>query len=374
MENIDQIFMQLALKQARKGAGFVAPNPMVGAVLVDRNNKVVALGHHEKFGEAHAEVNAFKNIDDASGMTLYCTLEPCCHTGKKTPPCTLMLIKKKPKRIVVGCLDPNPKVSGKGIEQLRMAGIEVTVGVLERECRELIKTFTHYTEHFAPFVHLKIAQTLDGKLATNSGDSKWISDEAARTWVHDLRGEYGAVMIGTGTMRTDNPSLNTRLSETDYPHPRRIIIGNLREEDKDLNVFSDGHADRTWVFTSDKTDFWLLCDLEERGVKVTYAPEENGLIDLCYVLRVMASGGITAVLVEGGSKLGGSFLSQNLVQQLSLVIAPKILGPGTASLDLPSTNQMKNAFEFDDTQTEMINDQILFHAFPKGETNVYRTH
>ena len=228
MTEIGKTFMREALSLARRGLGTTSPNPMVGAVVV-RAGEIIGRGFHQKAGEPHAEPNAINDceINDLSECELYVTLEPCCHTNKRTPPCTSLIIEKGIRKVHVATLDPNPSVSGKGVEVLESVGVQVSVGLLEKEAAALNEVFNKTILSNLPYVHLKLAQTLDGKLATLSGDSKWITDESARTRVHELRLKYDAVMVGRNTLNNDDPSLDIRMGiDAKDKVPFRIILGN----------------------------------------------------------------------------------------------------------------------------------------------------
>ncbi|MDH5581366.1 MAG: bifunctional diaminohydroxyphosphoribosylaminopyrimidine deaminase/5-amino-6-(5-phosphoribosylamino)uracil reductase RibD, partial [Bdellovibrionales bacterium] len=244
-----QIYMEKAISLAINGRGLVSPNPLVGAVIV-KDGKIIGEGFHERAGTDHAEVVAIKNaIEDVSGSTLYCNLEPCCHTDKRTPPCVDLLIEKKIKRVVLCNLDPNPKVCGKGIKLLRAAGIEVELGLLEKEGKKLNETFFKFITSGLPFVHLKMAMSLDGKIALANGKSKWITCEDSRKIVHQMRFDYDAVMIGRETLNKDNPKLTIRDVESFGKCPYRIVMGNPSAMNLDSDLFIDEYKKKTIVLT-----------------------------------------------------------------------------------------------------------------------------
>lgn len=311
----DLLYMGQALELARKGMGTVTPNPLVGAVVV-KNNRVIATGYHAKAGGPHAEVVAINNAkEDLEGATLYCSLEPCCHHNKRTPPCTELIIEKKFSRVVVASLDPNPEVSGRGITRLKEAGIIVDQGVLEEEALDLNRVFTKYITTSLPYVHLKVAMTLDGRIADSSGDSKWITDEFAREEVHILRYMYDGVMIGRKTLNRDDPSLTIRHIDSQGKVPMRIIVGNINEMKLDSRLFTDEYRENTLVFSS------------ESPVKSTSLVVRE-FKNLAQVLKELGEMKITSVLVEGGSRLHSQFINERLFDRLTVYISPVILGNG----------------------------------------------
>ena len=248
-------YMRMAIEEAKKGEGFTSPNPLVGAVIV-KDDRVIGIGYHKKYGENHAEINAFLNAkengEDVEGASIYVTLEPCSHYGK-TPPCADAIIKNKLKKVIIGCVDSNPKVAGNGIKKLKDAGIDVIVNVLEEECRKLNEVFFYYIANKRPFVVMKYAMTMDGKIATVSGKSKWITSEKTREHSHRFRNKYSAIMVGINTVIEDNPMLNCRLPNT--RNPIRIILdsslkisldSNICKTSKDIKSFST-HCLIFWI-------------------------------------------------------------------------------------------------------------------------------
>ncbi|NTW50434.1 MAG: bifunctional diaminohydroxyphosphoribosylaminopyrimidine deaminase/5-amino-6-(5-phosphoribosylamino)uracil reductase RibD, partial [Chlorobiales bacterium] len=293
----DARFLRQCLSLARRGTGQTAPNPMVGSVIVHQG-KVIGKGYHKRYGDWHAEVNAINSVEDQKllqNSTIYVSLEPCSHYGK-TPPCADLIIEKKIPRVVIGCKDPFEAVSGRGIEKLKAAGIEVTVGVLEKESRKLNEAFITYHTLQRPFIALKVAQTLDGKLATKTKASQWITGEAARRYAHRLRSEYSAVMVGTGTALSDNPSLTVR--HVKGQNPARVLLDRTLRVPLDTNLF-DSTAP-TIVFTSARNrEHAKAQSLREKGMKLFFVEEtENGL-DLEQVFACLYQERILSVLVEG---------------------------------------------------------------------------
>ncbi|NPA15500.1 MAG: bifunctional diaminohydroxyphosphoribosylaminopyrimidine deaminase/5-amino-6-(5-phosphoribosylamino)uracil reductase RibD [Deferribacteres bacterium] len=334
----DEKYMSRAIRLARKGAGWVSPNPMVGAVIVDENGRIVSEGFHERFGGPHAERVALEKLNfNAKGCTLYVNLEPCCHYGK-TPPCTQAIIKSGIKRVVVGMADPNPLVSGRGIEILRNHGIEVVVGVLEERCRELNRAFIKWITRKIPYVTLKWAQSLDGKIATKTGDSRWISSEKALKFAHRLRALHDAVLVGKRTVEKDDPMLNVRLVRG--RDPLRVVLDADLSLPPDRKVFSV--PPETVVFTAsgskEKEE-----RLKEKGVEVIRIPESEGKLSIKEVLKTLGERGITSLLVEGGSQTHASFIKEGLYDEIQAVVAPKIIGSGIEAAGIEGINRVEDA-------------------------------
>jgi diaminohydroxyphosphoribosylaminopyrimidine deaminase/5-amino-6-(5-phosphoribosylamino)uracil reductase len=356
--------MKRCLDHARRGAGYVSPNPLVGAIIV-RDGKIIGKGYHNCFGEAHAEVNAVNDAGgDVRGGTLYVNLEPCCYYGK-TPPCTELIISSGIRRVVVGSLDRNPLVAGKGIRKLVEAGLDVSVGVLKEECDRFNEFFFKWVTTGLPFVALKIAQTLDGKIATVSGDSKWISSEESRRLVHALRSQYDAVLVGSNTVRTDDPELTVRLAKGRNPY--RVLIDGHLTIPLTAKVLSDTFRDRTIVVTNrtnQKKKQRRVQELKERGIQVIQMPANpSGKLDIRAALRRLARLGITSVLVEGGGQVFTSFLRSRLVDKMLVFIAPKVIGEGIPSLGDLSIGCMKRAITFTAARFERVGSDILFEGY-----------
>lgn len=324
----DKIYMKRALTLAKKGAGFVSPNPMVGAVIV-RNGEIIGEGYHEKYGELHAERNALKNCKESpKGATLYVTLEPCCHYGK-TPPCTEAIIESGISRVVIGTLDVNPVVAGKGAKILADNGIRVEVGILEKECRKLNRVFNKYMTTKRPYVVMKYAMTADGKIATVSGESKWITGEAARENVHRLRKNLSGIMVGVSTVIADNPSLNCRLEEPSKD-PVRIICDSHLKTPFESNVVKTARTNHTIIATSSE-DSRRISEYEKRGCKVINIPQGSNGIDLNFLMRELGNMGIDSILLEGGGTINYSALESKIVDEIHIHMAPKIFGGSSKS-------------------------------------------
>lgn len=362
--------MGLALEIAERGAGHVAPNPMVGCVIVSAEGKRIGMGYHERYGQAHAEQNAIdsvKNRDLLEGATVYVTLEPCAHHGN-TPPCCEMLAKLPIDRVVVAMEDPTGKVAGKGIKHLQEHGITVDVGLMEEEARELNEFFLHHQTFGRPFVTLKIAQTLDGYIAAPDGDSEWISGPQSRTLVHEWRSRYDAVMVGRNTALLDNPRLTVRHVEGRQPH--RIVIDGPLELPRDLNLFTDQYEDKTIVLTHNEEQFKkeadpMLSILQTdyfRG-KTLLVDKKNGHTDLKNAFEELGKIPITSVLVEAGQHLASALLRDRLVDKVECFIAPKMLGGGTRSIIGLDINHMSEIMEFRDVEWRQVGKDLLFSGY-----------
>ena len=324
----EEQFMKRAIELAKQGVGWTAPNPLVGAVVV-KNGRVIGEGYHRKYGELHAERNALAACsEDPAGATLYVTLEPCCHYGK-TPPCTEIIIEKKIATVVIGSRDPNPKVAGKGARILREHGIEVVEDYMREACDALNPVFFHYITTKTPYVVLKFAMTLDGKIATRTGASKWITGEAARNHVHQLRGRYAGILAGIGTVLADDPMLNCRIDGAHQPL-RIILDSHLRipmgsrlvrsaKEYPLLIVCNESTRDR-----EEGTN--RIQKLEEAGAKVWTLPEKNGHPDLNVLMQRLGEEKIDSVLIEGGGTVNEAALKAHIVHHVYAYIAPKIFG------------------------------------------------
>ncbi len=325
----DASAMCRALELARRGIGFVEPNPPVGAVIVDENGLLLGEGYHEKCGGPHAEIHAIREASDrAKGATIYVTLEPCCHYGK-TPPCTRAILKAGLKRVVVGTTDPAPHVAGGGIRELREAGIEVEVGILEDAALQLIAPFAMLFTQGRPFVHAKWAMTLDGKIASRSGHSQWISGPASRRIVHKLRGQMDAILVGAGTQRADDPQLTAR--PTGPRTPTRIVVDRLAKTSVSSRLVQTLEEAPVLIAATDEADAQNAAALEQAGVEVLRLPKlENSMVDVAALLRELGQKRFTNVLVEGGEKLLGSFFDAGLLDEVHVFIAPKIVS-GLAS-------------------------------------------
>ncbi len=342
--NLDEKYMREAIELARKRKGLTHPNPTVGAVIV-KDGKIIGKGFHEKAGKPHAEREAIKDAlekgHNIEGATMYVTLEPCCHYGR-TPPCTEAIIDSRIKRVVVATLDPNPQVAGKGVEILKEKGIEVKTGILEKEAKELNEDFFVYITEKRPFIHLKIAQSIDGKIATYTGSSKWITGEEARKYAHKLRKEASAVMVGVGTALADNPSLTVRHVETEE-QPKRVLIDKDLKTPLDFNIF-DKSAE-TIVITSDRADKEKIKKLDKReNIKVIILPLNEEKFSITDILNVLYREEIVHLIVEGGKNLITQFIKEGIYDKISVFVAPKIIGEeGISSVGKLGIKDIKDA-------------------------------
>lgn len=331
-------FMQQAIACARSVEGRTSPRPPVGAVLV-RENQIIGRGATSPAYGPHAEIHALHEAGTtaAAGADLYTTLEPCCITVH-TPPCTAAIIAAGIKRVIIGSLDPNPQVSGRGAAQLREAGIKVVTGIAEQETAALVRPFATYITQGRPYVTAKWAMTLDGKLASHTGDAYWISGPAARTWVHQLRDHVDAIMIGAGTAHADDPRLTVRLAEeqrkyqrTQRPDPLRVVISSQGELNAHLQLFQEQLAPGTCVIVGETSAPEQRERLRKRGVQVIEAPtDRTGRVDLVAALRLLAQRGIMHLLLEGGSSLLGSAFEHKLIDHVAAFVTPKLIGGKSA--------------------------------------------
>lgn len=318
--------MRLALRLAARGRGRTSPNPMVGAVLV-RSGRIIGRGYHQGPGMPHAEVVALQRAGGkASGATLYINLEPCCHTSKRTPPCTPQLIQHGIRKVVVSMRDPNPQVRGRGVRELKKKGIIVEEGILKQEAVRLNEAYIKWMTERQPFVILKVAQSLDGKIATAGGESRWISSEQARAYVHRLRARVDAVMIGIGTVVADNPLLTVRAGNKAGKQPMRIVVDSTLRISPDARVLKGHPPGMALVATTLKAPRAKIQKLTDQGVKVLVVKEHQGRVDLVDLMRVLGEMQVLTVLIEGGSELNASALRQGIVDRVLFFIAPRIIG------------------------------------------------
>ena len=366
----DRKWMRQTLKLARKGAGYVSPNPMVGCIIVSSEGRLIGQGYHETYGEAHAETNAVQSVQhrqELAQATVYVNLEPCAHHGK-TPPCCEMLAKLPIKRVVVAMEDPNPKTNGSGIVHLRDHGITVDVGLLKEEAEQLNEFFIHFQQFQTPFVTLKIAQTVDGYIAAPDGESQWITGPEARERVHVWRSQYDAVLVGRVTARLDNPRLTVRHVEGRQPH--RVVIDGPYALPRHLHLFSDQYEEKTIVIThnkekaSDDADPMLnILQSDYFRGQTLLVPKVDGHCDLHQMLRELGKHGITSLLVEAGQQLASALIRADLVDKIELFSAPKLLGGGTKSVVSAGINRMADLRKFRQFNWEQVGDDMLLTAY-----------
>ena len=329
----DEQFMHLALQLAQRGCGWTAPNPMVGAVVV-KDGRIIGQGWHQRYGEPHAERNALAACtEDPRGATLYVTLEPCCHHGKQ-PPCTEAILAAGIAHVVVGSDDPNPLVAGKGIRQLRDHGVTVTEHCLQAECDRLNEVFFHYIQTKRPFVVLKYAMTLDGKIAAYTGASQWITGETARNHVQQQRHRYRGIMVGVGTVLTDDPRLTCRLPGG--RSPTRIICDTHLRTPLDANVVTTARETPTILATC-CTDPERQRPYEEAGCQVLCVEKQDGHVNLSQLMERLGEMQLDSILLEGGGTLNWAALESGIVQKVQAYVAPKLLGGRTAKTPVEGT-------------------------------------
>lgn len=350
-------YMKRAIELAKNGAGFTSPNPMVGCVVV-RDNEIIAEGYHEKCGGFHAERNALLSCEDAKGADLYVTLEPCCHYGK-TPPCTEIIIEKGIKRVFVGSVDSNPLVGGKGISILRDAGIEVETGILEDECRSLNEVFFYNMEKKRPFLAMKYAMSLDGKIACKTGDSKWITSEEARGYVQNLRHLYAGILVGIQTVLEDDPMLNCRMEGK--KNPVRIICDSKLRIPLESQIVKTAKEIKTIVYYCNDVveDESKIAKLEERGVEVIAT---SGIqVNWDEVMDSLYEKKIDGVLVEGGGTINESLLKAGLISRVYAFVAPKLIGGKDAKTPIEGNgiDFMSQAQVLEDIEIVQIGPDVL---------------
>ncbi|MGY0400733.1 bifunctional diaminohydroxyphosphoribosylaminopyrimidine deaminase/5-amino-6-(5-phosphoribosylamino)uracil reductase RibD [Carnobacterium jeotgali] len=352
----------MALDLARKGKGWTTPNPLVGAVIV-KGGRVIGQGYHQKYGQPHAEVNAIASAkEDVTGATLYVTLEPCSHFGK-TPPCSDLLIDKNIKRVVVGTLDPNPLVAGKGIERLRSNGIEVVTGVLEEESQKLNEIFIKYIVTKEPFVVMKNAMSLDGKIATVTGESQWISGESSRKQVHSLRHELAGIMVGIETIIKDDPQLTSRTLNS--RNPIRIVVDSQLRIPIASKVLTQQDKAKTIVATTRRANKEKLDTLKQMDIEVLVTKEKGGRVDLKELMKLLGAKGIDSILLEGGANLNFSALEEGIVDKIQSYIAPKIIGGKEAktAVEGAGVHSLKNAFQIDRMTPVMVGEDLFVEGY-----------
>lgn len=354
----DEKYMRLAMQLAGNAIGRTSPNPLVGAVIV-KDNRVVGCSWHRKAGTPHAEVHALNQAGElAQGADVYVTLEPCAHYGK-TPPCAKALVEAKVKNVYGGLLDVNPKVAGKGFKILEDAGIHVEYGFLQDELRKQNEVFFKWIEHKKPFIVLKAAMTLDGKIATATGQSKWITNETSRAYGYKLRDIYDGIMVGINTVIEDNPMLTARVDGG--KNPIRIVVDSSLRIDINANVVQDKSA-KTIVATTDKADKDKILKLQAQDVDVIVVDKDkNDKVDIEKLLDILGQQNICSILVEGGATLSGSFVAKKLVDKVYFFIAPKIIGGKEAKTPVAGTGilNLQEALALKDIQIEKLEEDVL---------------
>ena len=362
----DEVYMRKALALAETARGRTNPNPMVGALIV-KDGVIVGEGWHHKAGTPHAEVHALRMAgEQAKGADIYVTLEPCSHYGK-TPPCADAVVKAGLKRAVIAMQDPNPLVAGHGIEKLRSAGIEVKVGVCEQEAKALNEVFLKYIQTKRPFTVLKTAMTLDGKIATCSGKSQWISNAESRQYVHQLRDEYDGIVTGIGTVLKDNPMLNTRLENGEGHDPVRIILDSSLRIPEESRIVQTARNQRTIIACAPNPDASVKKVLEEAGIEILEIPQTEYGLDLDVLMQELGKKEICSLLIEGGSQLDASFLEAKQVDKVYWFIAPKIFGGTTAPGPIGGIgiDAVEQAVQIENSTYKFFGGDICMIGYPK---------
>lgn len=358
-------YMWLAIKLALKAQGQTSPNPLVGALIV-KNGTIVGRGFHRRAGTPHAEINALKEAGNkAHGAELYLNLEPCSHFGR-TPPCVDAIIQRKIMKVFVGMVDPNPLVRGTGIKRLKEAGIEVATGILEKECRKLNEVFIKHITTKRPFVILKAAASLDGRIAAETGDSQWITNEKSREYVHRLRSAVDAVLVGIGTVKKDDPLLTCRLKNRKGKDPIRIVVDSNLSISLKAKVLNLNSQAPTIVATTPKAPLKKRALIEKKGARVLVIPSQNR-VDLRLLMETLGKEEITSVLIEGGSEINTSALQSGIVDKVLFFYAPKIIGGEQAPLMVGGKGiaRMKDALVLHNITTQRFGDDVMIEGYIK---------
>ena len=370
-ENTSQFYMRRALELAEKGRGRTSPNPMVGAVLV-KNGRVVGEGYHRKAGSPHAEIEALRRAgNNARGAELYVNLEPCCHFGK-TPPCTEAILSAGVQKVIVGMRDPNKLVGGKGFRQLKKNGVQVETGTLRKECERLNEVFVKFVQTGNPFVVLKSAISLDGKIATCTGESQWITGTKAREKVHQVRNEMDAIVAGAGTIVKDDPFLTTRPGKKSavVKHPVRVILDNEFLVPLKSNVFKNADTQRVLYVTGKNLSSSRKKQLMRRGVEILILKENKGKVDLKHLMRALGDRNITSVLIEGGGEVNASALSAGIVDKVMVFVAPILIGGKDAPGPLggKGIRRLESAFKIKNMTVNQVGNDFLLEGYVQQAT------
>jgi diaminohydroxyphosphoribosylaminopyrimidine deaminase/5-amino-6-(5-phosphoribosylamino)uracil reductase len=356
-----EFYMQLALDNAMAMKGQTDPNPLVGAVIVN-NNQIAGIGAHLKAGEPHAEIHAIRMAGEKTkGATIYVTLEPCSHHGR-TGPCAVAIVEAGIKKVIIATLDPNPLVAGNGVKILKDAGIEVEVGILENKAQQMNEVFNKFIVEKVPFVTLKSGITLDGKIASHSNNSKWITSEEARLDVHKLRNENTAILVGVNTVIYDNPELTTRIPNG--RNPIRVVLDSSLRIPMNAKLVTDRKAD-TWIFTSENCDITKKEQLESLGIKVFVAGSSQ--VNPLNVLKILGENLVSSLIIEGGGTINASFFEKGLIDKVILYVAPKLIG----GKESPSffggigIDKMADAIELSNMTVKPMGPDFKFTGYPK---------
>ncbi len=369
----DEFFMKLALREGYKGLGWTSPNPSVGAILVNPyTQEIVSKGYHKAYGLAHAEVEAINKAGEkAKGTFLYVTLEPCSHYGK-TPPCTEKILSAGISKVICGIRDPNPLAKG-GLEYLKSKGIEVKVGVLEREIKILHRFFLSHILRKRPWIILKIAASLDGKIAISTGESKWITDEKARKYTHKLRHICDAILVGKNTILKDDPELTCRLIKG--KNPIRVVLDTNLSLTPDFKIFNTDENKKTIIVCGEKIKSPKEKIFKKKKIEIWKVPIKNNKVDLKTLLEICHQKGITSILVEGGSQIYGSFIEEGLVDEIFYFVGPIIIGDkeGISAIERSPLKDLKSSLFLKDLKIKKIGNSYLFHAYTEEGITLFNT-
>ncbi|MGL4876415.1 MAG: bifunctional diaminohydroxyphosphoribosylaminopyrimidine deaminase/5-amino-6-(5-phosphoribosylamino)uracil reductase RibD [Clostridium sp.] len=363
---MDKYYMSLSLEEAKKGIGSVNPNPLVGAIIV-KNGEIIGRGYHEYFGRKHAEINAIESVSkdiSLEGSTIYVNLEPCFHKGK-TGPCVQRILKEKFKRVVIGMLDPNPLVSGKSIKLLREKNVQVTLNVLEEESKKLNEIFLFYIKNKKPFVILKSGVSLDGKIQTKDGNSKWITSEESRRDSHEIRNLVSGIMVGVNTVIEDNPSLTCRGEKRSSI--KRIIVDSKLRVPKDREIFKNIGENKVIIGTTNLSKKEDIEYFQNMGIFIILTKEKNGQVDLKELIEKLGEMGIDSILLEGGGTLNYSALKEGIVNKVMYYVAPIILGGSISktSVEGEGVALINEGFKLENLSTRSIGQDILIEGYLK---------
>jgi len=345
-------YMDIAIQLAEKGKGFVSPNPLVGCIIVKRG-KIVGRGYHKKYGEAHAEINALKSAGKkARNAAMYINIEPCSHWGK-TSPCTEKIVEAGIREVIVGMEDPNPIVDG--YKELKFRGLKTRIGILRDKAKKLNEVYIKYIKTKRPFVILKLAMSLDGKIATSTGDSKYITSREARKYVHQLRNDADAVMVGINTITRDNPILDSRLIRG--KNPTKIILDSTLKISERAKVLKD--PSKVIIATTKKAPKKKIDKLHQKGVQILVINPKAGLVDLKELMKELGKSGITPIMIEGGAELSGNAIKEGIVDRLLVFTAPKIIGNGVDPIKNLGIKKIDNAINLKNIITKKIGKDLL---------------
>lgn len=345
-------YMDIAMKLAERGRGYVSPNPLVGCVIVKRG-KIVGRGYHKKYGEEHAEINALKAAGKkANNATMYVNVEPCSHWGK-TSPCTEKIVEAGIREVIVGMEDPNPLVDG--YKELKFRGLKTRIGILRDKAKKLNEAYIYHTKTKRPFVILKLAMSLDGKIATSSGDSKYITSKAARKYVHQLRNDVDAVMVGINTIVRDNPLLDSRLAKG--KNPKKVVVDSSLKISERSKILKD--PDKVIIATTKKAPKNKIDKLQHKGVRIMTLKPKKGLIDLKELVKELGKSEIASVMIEGGAELSGNAIKEGIVNKLLIFTAPKIIGNGLGPIKNLGIKKVNKAIKLKNISTKNIGKDFL---------------